>query len=98
MTGLQDGINSDIGWCVAGGLGTGFDGDAYGITIDIGRVIEIVFSDRYFDGCNYSKLKGIVIVFQDGIDSDVSLYIYSWLCTDFDGDSDGITLDIDEVI
>ena len=34
--------------CVASWLGTGFDRDSYGITLQIYKVIELVFSYRYF--------------------------------------------------
>ena len=41
MTGVPDSINAGIGWCVAGWLGTGFDGYADGITVIIDEGIYI---------------------------------------------------------
>ena len=43
VTWVKNGINAGIGLCVAGLLGTGFDGDSYGITLGIDKGIEISF-------------------------------------------------------
>ena len=43
MTGVWDGINAGVGKFVVGGLGTGFDGDAGGITLRVYKLIDIGF-------------------------------------------------------
>ena len=71
MTGVKDGINAGVGRFVAGGLGTGFDGDSNVITLGLGN----------FQGCNDEKLEGLVTGFQDGINAGIGLCIAGWLDT-----------------
>ena len=73
MTGVQDGINYGIGWCVAGGLGTGFDGDAYGITIGIDELIEIGFTYRYLRDAMMEILR---VLWQDSNMISMMVLIY----------------------
>ena len=49
VIGVQYCINYGVGLCVAGWLGTGFDRDAYGLTLGIYEVIELCFSNIYFE-------------------------------------------------
>ena len=54
---FQDGINYSAGLCVSGDLGTGFDGDADKTTLKNDEVIELGFSYRCFEGCNYVNIE-----------------------------------------
>ena len=56
MAGVQDGINSDVSWCIYGWLGAGFVVDADGITLDIDKLVELGFSDRSFEVCSDGNL------------------------------------------
>ena len=47
MTGVRDGINYGVGLCLACGLGIGFDGDAYGITLELDEIIYF-FREIFF--------------------------------------------------
>ena len=60
MTGFQYVINSGVGWYVYGFLGTCFRRDVDVIILGIDEVIELVFSDRYFEGFIYGKIGGLV--------------------------------------
>ena len=48
MIEVQDGINYDIVLCVSGGLVTGFDGNADGITLGLSKRIHIDFQTDLF--------------------------------------------------
>ena len=61
MTGVQYGINYGIGWCVSGGLCTGFDEDSDVITLGIYDVIELGLSYWDFYGCIYGNIESLVI-------------------------------------
>ena len=71
MTGVQYVINYGIGWCVFGGLGTDFYRDLDGITLWFHEVKEVDISDRYFQGCDYCKLEGLVTGVIDGINTGI---------------------------
>ena len=96
--GFQDGINAGIVWFVAGWLGTGFDGDLYGITLGIDKLVELGLSGRYFDVFNHVNIEGLVTGLQDDINGEVNLCVSGGLDTGFYGDADGITLGIDKII
>ena len=43
MAGFRDGFNYGIGWCIYGGLCTGFDGGSDGITLRRDTELLIIF-------------------------------------------------------
>ena len=111
MTGVQYVINDGFGWFVDGGLGTvlmdvcvaiclitDLDGDAYVMKLMIDKVIELGFLYRCVNGCNDSKIEGLVTGLRYGINDRVGRFFVSGLVTGFDIDADGITPSIDEVI
>ena len=98
VTGFRNGINVDILWFFVVGLVKGFDGDSYGITLIIDEVIELDFSDRYFEVCGDGKLEGIVKWLRDGINVGVGIFVADGLGTGLDGDKQGIKNGIDEGI
>ena len=96
MAGLKYGIKYGVDLCVAGGLGTYFYRDADGITLGIDEVIELGFSDRYFEFCSDGKLEGFMTGVIDVINYGVGLCIADKLGTGFDGYADKITLGFDK--
>ena len=73
--------------------------DEDGITIRIDKVIKLCLKDRYFEGCNYRNLGGIVTVVIDGINAGVDrILVVGGLGTDFGADANLIKLFIDELI
>ena len=98
MTGVQDGINVNANWCVSDGLGTCFDGDEDGITLNIDKVIHLDSSYIFFDGCNDVNMEVLVEGVQNGTNDDVGWISSGWLVTGFYGDADGITVGFYKVI
>ena len=72
VTVFQYGTKIDFAWYVAGVLDTNFYGDSYVITLGNDTVIELDFSNRFFEVCNDGKLEGLVVVLQNSINDDVS--------------------------
>ena len=83
MTGVQDGINYGVVLFYYRGLGTGFCGDVYLITLGIYQEIELDFSDNYYEGCNDTNIGGLVTVVLDVICVEVSWCVAVWLGTFF---------------
>ena len=98
MTGFQYGINWKVDSWVFGGLCTGFNGDLYGIKLGIYEVIDLVFSDRYFEVCSGGNIEGLVTGFQDGTHVNVSACLPVFLGKTFDEYAYGIKFGIDKVI
>ena len=94
ISGLQDGINCGVGWCVSDWLGPYFDIDSYGITIRMHERIYPGSSCRYFEGWNDVNIEGLEAWVGNGINDGVSLCVASGLGIGLDGDTYGITFRI----
>ena len=60
-----------MGLCIYDRLVKVFDGYVYGIKVAIDEGTELGISDKYFEGCNYDKIEGLVTGLQDGINGGV---------------------------
>ena len=71
MTGVRDVINAGVRIFVIGGLVTCFDIDSDRVFLRLDELIELGFSDRYFESCSSGNIEVLVTGVQRGINSGV---------------------------
>ena len=98
VIGFQYVINADVSWYVSGCLGTGFCRDVDLITLGIDEVIELLFSDRYFEVLLVARLGDVQQEYKMVPIMELSVFVDDGLSKCFGIDADEMTLIIDKVI